>query len=467
MKNSRHIFHPATMYFLIMAAVVFLSWIFNVYGMSAVHPQTLEVINVQSLLSPEGIRWMLRNVITNFTGFAPLGLVIVAMFGIGVAEHSGFVVACIRRRAKHHRQSQARMILWVIALGIVSNVISGAGYILLLPIAATLFQSVGLHPVGGIITAYVSVALSQDASVATDVVRNGVGPLSNYYFMLASLFLIAGVIYFITRRQLLPALGVYDGDIRMDDYKPLSRRERRALTLSLTIGAIYLLLILWATFSSWGLLRSVNGGLVRSPFIAGILFLLSLGVGLMGSIYGFASGRYRTDTDVVEGLVRPAKILGIYLVIVFFAAQMFACLEYSRLDKCLAIFFADRISILQVSGMWALLLFILFSALVNLVMVSTTAKWAIMGFIFVPAFAAMGISPDVTQCAFRIGDGSTNAITPFLFYAPLVLAYMQHYDRHATYLSLLRCTWRYSAGILVLWSLFFVVWLLLGLPLGL
>lgn len=484
MKNNWRILHPATMFFLITVAVVFLSWICNVYRLSVVHPQTGEFIYVQNLLSPEGIRWILRNVITNFTGFAPLGVVIVAMFGLGVAEHSGFIMACIRGRLKN-KQNTRSIILWVIALGILSNIVGDAGYIILLPIAATLFHSVGLHPVAGIITAYVSVACgysanilfstldqmisstTQDAAIAAGIYESNTGPLSNYYFMFVSAFLIAAIIYFVTKKKLLPSLGDYEGDVHFEGYKPLSRRERRAVILSLVIGAVYLALILWATFSSWGLLRGVNGGLVRSPFIIGILFLFSLGAGIMGMVYGFASGRYRTDTDVVEGLTQPMKLLAVYFVIAFFAAQMFACFEYSGLDKCLAIMGADLLSSVEIHSLWVLLLFILFTAFINLILVSATAKWAFMAFIFVPVFARMGISPDVTQCAFRIGDSATNAITPFLFYVPLVLTYMQQYDHQTTYLSLLKYTWRYAIYILLIWTLLFMVWCLTGLPLGL
>ena len=301
--------HPATMFFLLTLGVIFLSWIFDVYGLSVRLPQTGEEIRVQSLLSPEGIRWLLRHVVTNFTGFAPLGLVIVAMFGIGVAQHSGFIDACIRKGIRGRGRNPWHIVLSVIVLGLLSNVVGDAGYIILLPIAATLFHSVGLHPVGGIIAAYVSVscgysanillstldpmlaAATQEAADMTDVSGGRVGPLCNYYFFCASTFLLVLIIYHITRRRLLPGLGEYNGSNAF---------------------------VLWATFSSWGILRGVNGGLIRSPFIVGILFLLSLGIGLMGMVYGFASGRYRTDGDVIEGLTQPMKLLGVYFVIAFF-----------------------------------------------------------------------------------------------------------------------------------------------------
>ncbi len=476
--------HPATMFFLLTLAVIFLSWIFDVYGLSVLHPETGEEIRVQSLLSPEGIRWLLRHAITNFTGFAPLGLVIVAMFGIGVAQHSGFIDACIRRGVRKNRDPW-RMILWVIVLGLLSNVVGDAGYIILLPIAATLFHSVGLHPIGGIITAYVSVSCgysanillstldpmiavtTQEAADVANIAPGQTGPLCNYYFLSVSTFLLAFIIYYITRKNLLPTLGEYEGTIRFSGYKQLSRKERRSMMIAVIVGLLYVAMILWATFSSWGILRGVNGGLIRSPFIVGILFLISLGIGLMGMVYGLASGRYRTDGDVIEGLTQPMKLLGVYFVIAFFASQMFACFEYSHLDKCIAIMGADLLSSVRLESLWILILFIMFTALVNLIMVSATSKWAFMSFIFVPVLAGMGISPDMTQCAYRIGDSATNAITPFMFYMPLVLTYMQQYDKQSTYGSLLKYTWRYSLFILLAWTLLFVVWYISGLPLGL
>lgn len=478
--------HPATMFFLLTLGVIFLSWIFDVYGMSVCLPQTGEEIRVQSLLSPEGIRWLLRHVVTNFTGFAPLGLVIVAMFGIGVAQHSGFINACIRKGIRNRKRNPWRIVFGVVAAGLLSNVVGDAGYIILLPIAATLFHSVGLHPIGGIIAAYVSVscgysanvllstldpmlaATTQEAADLTNVPAGRVGTLCNYYFFCASTFLLIFIIYYITRKKLLPSLGKYDKkDIILNNYKQLSRKEQRALIGAIIVGGFYGILVLWATFSSWGILRGVDGGLARSPFIIGILFLLSLGIGLMGMVYGVASGRYRTDNDVIEGLTQPMKLLGVYFVIVFFASQMFACFEYSQLDKCIAIMGANMLSSVRLDSLWVLILFILFTAFVNLIMVSSTSKWAFMSFIFVPELAGMGISPDMVQCAYRIGDSATNAITPFMFYMPLVLTYMQQYDKQATYGSLLKHTWMYSLAILIAWTVLFVLWYVCKLPLGL
>ena len=476
--------HPATMFFLLTVTIVFLSWICDIYGLKVTLPQSGEEIRVQSLLSPEGIRWWLRNAIGNFTGFAPLGMVIIAMFGLGVAQHSGFLQACIRMGIGNRREKK-KVIIWVIFLGILSNAIGDGGYIILLPIAAMMFQWVGLHPIAGIITAYVSVSCgysaniflstmdpllahtTQEAALSQTGYQGNTEPLCNYFFMATSTFLIAGIVYWIACRSLLPALGKYEGEVKVEAYKQLSKKERRALITAVIVAGVYISLILWLTFSPFGILRGVNGGLMHSPFIAGILFLLSLGTGLTGMAYGFASGRYQTDSDVIEGLTQPMKLLGVYFVIAFFAAQMFACFEYSHLDKCVAIMGANLLSSFELGNLSSLVLFILFTATINLIMVSATSKWAFMSYIFIPMFAQMGIAPDVAQCAFRIGDSSTNGITPFMFYIPLVLTYMQQYDKKVSYGSLLKYTWRFSLAILIAWTLFFIFWYALGIPVGL
>lgn len=345
MKTKWRMPHPATMFMLLTMAVVFLSWICDIYGLKVILPQTGEDIRVQSLLSPEGIRWWLRNAIKNFTGFAPLGMVIIAMFGLGVAQHSGFINACIRLGVGN-RKEKKRIILWVIVLGLLSNAIGDGGYIILLPIAAMLFQWVGLHPIAGIVTAYVSVACgysanivlstmdpllahtTQEAALAQTGYQGNTEPLCNYFFMSASTVVITAIVYWVTEKWLIPKLGNYEGGIKVEAYRPLSRKERRAIMISIVVAAIYVALILWLTFSSYGILRGVNGGLMHSPFIAGILFLLSLGAGITGMAYGFSSGRYRTDNDVIEGLTQPMKLLGVYFVIAFLQHR---CLHVSSI----------------------------------------------------------------------------------------------------------------------------------------
>lgn len=486
MKSNRsYILHPATLFFILTGIIIFLSWVFEIYGLSVVMPQTGEVVQVQSVLSAEGIRWLLRHIVTNFTEFAPLGMVVVAMLGIGVAQHSGFVDACIRRSNCSATSFPRRVIIWTIALGLISNAIGDAGYIILLPISATLFRAAGLSPITGVITAYVSVAcgysanvvistmdplisrVTEEAAIAGNINYNSVGPLSNYYFMCASTLLIAFIIYKTTRKFALRDVDFSQLKHPLEFTKSLSHKESRALSMAIMVGVIYLLFILFSTFSSFGILRGVGGNLMRSPFIMGVLFLISLGAGLIGMIYGFSSGRYRSDKDVIEGLIQPMRILGVYFVIAFFAAQMFACFSYSKLDYCFTILLMNLISGLEISSLPYLLLFILLCGITNLIMVSATSKWGFIAFIFLPIFASQGVAPEIVQSAYRIGDSSTNAITPFLFYMPLALSYMLHYDKHTSYFSLLKRCLPYTIAVLIGWTLFFVIWFISRLPFGL
>ena len=245
---------------------------------------------------------------------------------------------------------------------------------------------------------------------------------------------ITAIVYWVTEKWLIPKLGNYEGGIKVEAYRPLSRKERRAIMISIVVAAIYVALILWLTFSSYGILRGVNGGLMHSPFIAGILFLLSLGAGITGMAYGFSSGRYRTDNDVIEGLTQPMKLLGVYFVIAFFCS--IRCLHVSSIHIWISALPSWERNCFLLLNLLHWLLWYCLSCLQQL----SILLWYLlplnghfMSFIFIPMFAQMGITPDIVQCAFRIGDSSTNAITPFLFYMPLVLTYMRQYDKRITY----------------------------------
>ncbi|MCD8292918.1 MAG: AbgT family transporter [Prevotellaceae bacterium] len=482
MKTKRFTLHPATLFCLLTLAALFLSWICDSYGLSVPHPRTGREIAVQSLLGPEGIRWLLSHAVGNFTGFTPWGMGVVAICCIGIARHSGFMEACLR----NGRAPRPQRVLWgVIVAGLLSNVVGDAGYVLLLPLAALLFQAAGLHPAGGLLTAYVSVACgygvnlflttldpqlsttAREAAYTCGISFGKVGPLCNYYFLACSLVLAGFIIYHITRRRLLPRLGKYEGDTVVAAGKQRSRKERRALFTAVAVGVCYASLVLLATFSPWGILKSAGGGLIHSPFIVGVSFLLSIGIGLMGMVYGFASGRYHNDTDVAEGFAQPVRLIGTYLVIAFFAAQLSACLTYSHLGEYLALTVAGGLSALFPDGLWALPLFVFTAAVVNLFLPSATAKWGFMAFIFVPLLAQKNIVPETVLCAYRVGDSVTNVLTPLLPYMPLVLSYLYHYDRRAGYGTLLRHTWRYALVIFLAWTALLVLWHLCRLPLGL
>lgn len=474
--------HPVTLYFLLGVFLVIFSWLGSLYGLMTIHPETGEIHRVQNLLSPEGIRWFLRHVISNFTGFAPLGMVLVAMIGVGVAKHSGLLDVCLRGVLKN-RKAQREVMLSLIFLGVLSNVIGDAGYILLIPLSTALFIAVGLHPVAGIVMTYVSVAcgysanfllstmdplmarITQSAAEASGVSTQHIGSLCNSIIMAVSVIPIVLVIYYLTKKWLLPKLGTYQSE--SIDYKPLNRREKRSLMISFVVGGLYFFAVLWSTFSSQGILKGISGSLIRSPFIMGILFIISLGIALMGISYGLGVGIYRKEKEVIKGLSQSFQWLGDYLIIVFFASQMFALFSYSNIDKFLIINSTSLVSSIQIGPLATLLVFILFTAMMNFFMVSAMEKWSVFSFIFIPLFASLGVSPEITQAAYRIGDSSTNVLTPFMFYLPLILAYIQKYDDRIGYATIVKYVWPYSLSILIVWILIFILWYITGLPFGL
>ncbi len=477
MKNKQHILHPATFYFLLTLFVVFLSWILDIYGWSATETTQGEIFKVQSLLNPEGIRWWLRNVVSNYTGFAPLGMVLVAMLGIGIADDSGLLKACARRWSSKYMQEQ-NIILWTVIIGgIISNIIGDAGYIFLVPLAAGLFKSVGMHPAAGILIAYVSVACGYSANFFISTLdpliagvtreaasRSGIegvytGALSNYLFMAVSALLIAGTIYFISRRWLLLVLK----PSRKEENKshPLSHKEQRAMKIAFISGGIYLLVILAATFSPWGILRGITGGMTRSPFIFGTHFLISFALGLMGTVYGITAERYRNNREVADGLARSMKPLASYIVITFFAAQMFACIHYSQIDRCLLLNGAQSFKNINADPLLDLLLFIFFIAVANLLTVSSLTKWSLLSSFFLPFFTSIGVEAEWVQCAYRIGDSATNAASPFMFYLPLVFVCLQtHLISPVGYRTIFHYTIPYTLAIFFVWTLLFIIWYL-------
>ena len=483
MTNKWRTPHPATMYLLLTMLIVFVSWICDIYGVSVINPQSGEEVRIQNLLNSEGIRWIIRHVQNNFSSFDPFGMAILALLGLGAAEHSGFINACLRYFTAKHNHKRA-IILIIIVLGIGSSILGEIGYIILIPLAIYLFKAAKLPQQAGVIVAFVSVSCgfganlfitaidpmlmryTQEAATNSNIAQNHIGIFSNYCFSAVSMLIQTAIIYVITYKQLIPKMQQKEAVID-EPYKPLSKKERQALFNSLIIGLAYIVIVVFATFSPWGILRGVMGDLTRSPFIFGSLFLISLWIGLMGVAYGFSTNNYNSDTDVINGLTQPLKILGNFLVICFFAAQLFACIEYSHLDQCLLVTAGNWFSSIKwIHPLPTLIVFILLAAVLNLAVTSGTLKWSILAYFAIPILGKLGVGPEITQASFRIGNNATTIVTPLLPYIPWVLVWLMHFDKKASFDTLIHYTWRYSAAMLVSWIILFVAWYMLNIPFG-
>jgi aminobenzoyl-glutamate transport protein len=475
--------HPAALFVLFALAVIVASDLAARSGIAAIHPGTGEPIRPLSLLTVSGLHQILTRMVTNFTGFAPLGTVLVALLGIGVAEASGLIGAAMRLLVL----SSPRRLLTVVVVfaGVMSNIGSEIGYVLLVPLAAMIFAAAGRHPIAGLAAGFAGVSGGYSANLllgtvdpllaglteeAARIVTPGarVSPACNYYFMVVSTFVLTAVGTFVTERIVEPRLGRWQGGAAASqELKPLAPQERRGLMAALAAAAAFAAVLLWGTVPAGGFLRDPGtGGLLHSPFMSGIVALIFLGGAATGIAYGAASGAFRNEADVLKGMGKSMETLGGYLVLVFFAAQFVAYFNWTNLGLILAVKGAGALEASGLGGVPLMLGFIGFSAFINLFIGSASAKWALMAPVFVPMFMLLGHPPELTQAAYRIGDSSTNIISPMMSYFALIIAFVQRYDRAAGIGTLVATMLPHSVSFLVMWSVLFVAWMLLGLPFG-
>ncbi|MFO8071220.1 MAG: AbgT family transporter [Polyangia bacterium] len=474
--------HPATLFGLLAVLVLVASAVFSALGTSAQHPATGEIYEAVNLLSRDGLHRILLEMVDNFTGFAPLGIVVVAMLGIGLAEHSGLIGVLIRLLVL---SSHPRMLTLIIVFaGVMSNLASSVGYVLLVPLAATVFLAIGRHPIAGMAAGFAGVSggysanlvlgtidpllagLSEEASHIVDPSYT-VNPTGNYYFMVASTFLVTGLGTWITEKIVVPRLGEYrDTEGEREPIERLDAAEKRGLLWTGATLLVLLGLLAAGLVPRHGVLRGAGGALLESPVLEGVVAILLLLAGSTGLVYGIATGRYRSDSDVMKGMSESMKSLAGYLVLVFFAAQFVAYFNWSNLGIVLAIEGADFIDGLGLGLIPLVIMFVLFSALINLLMGSASAKWALLAPIFVPLFMFLGYSPELTQVVYRIGDSVTNIISPMMSFFALIIVYFQKYQKDAGIGTLVATMLPYSVALLIGWVIMLVAWILLDLPLG-
>ena len=476
--------NPATLFAIFAMGLVVLSWIFSKLGLSALNPKDGSEVETINLISQEGLHWIFENTITNFTGFAPLGTVLVAMLGIGVAESSGLIGTALRQLV--HSAPRRLLTFVIVFAGVMSNMASDVGYVLLVPMGALIFLSVGRHPLAGLAAAFAGVSggfsanlllgtidplLSGITEEAARIVEPGyvVSPACNYYFMVVSTFLVAGVGTWVTERVIVPRLGEWEGEVEGGDetIEQLAPEEKRGLWWAFGVSVLLLVVVLIGLVPENGILRQVGtGSVLHSPFMHGIVTFIFLGGLLAGLAYGIAAGTFKSDTDVVKGMKHGMESLGLFMVLVFFAAQFVAYFKYTNLGMIFAIKGAEALKASGLGPIPLMICFVLLAALINLCMGSASAKWAFMAPIFVPMFMLLGYSPELVQGVYRIGDSTTNLISPMMSFFALIVAYVQRYDSKAGIGTVIATMLPYSIAFLVAWMVLLIAWLLLGLPLG-
>ncbi|MGL5983280.1 MAG: AbgT family transporter, partial [Cetobacterium sp.] len=476
-KGGNSLPNPGTLFGILALLVVVISGIGGVLGWSVsfvgINGKTLMTeqmtIETNSLMTKEGVNYIFTSMVKNFTNFAPLGTVLVAMIGIGIAERSGLISAILRKVALATPKKMVTMM--VIFLGIMSNVAADAGYVVLPPLAALIFISFGRHPVAGLAAAFAGVSGGFSANLlvgALDPLLGGisteaakildpsyiVSPSANWYFMIASTFVITILGTFVNSKIVEPRLGKYTSDEKIE-LEQISLEEKKALRAA-GIALIIVLIILIPIYFALG----------KNFLFSGLVPVIVLFFALPGLAYGKSIGTIKNDSDVMNMLTKSIEGMAGYIVLVFFAAQFIAYFGYTNLGTILAVKGADFLEKTGVNGIPLIIGFILIVGFLNLFMGSALAKWAILAPVFVPMFMRVGYSPEFTQLAYRIGDSSTNIISPLMSYFAMIIVFMQKYDKKSSIGTLISVMLPYSIVFLIGWSIFLAIWMISGLPIG-
>ena len=474
--------HPGTLFAIFAGLIIILSWVFSLFDLSVIHPANGDVVRPVNLISAAGLHRILTEMLDNFTDFAPLGTVLVAMLGIGIAEGSGLIGAGLRLLVT---KAPERLLTFVIVMaGVLSNTASEVGYVLLVPLSAIIFLAVGRHPIAGLAAAFAGVSggysanlllgtvdpllagLSEEAAQIIDPTYL-VNPAGNYYFMFVSTFFIAAAGTWVTERLIIPRLGKYKGDAIAEEVRGLTAEEKRGLWYSLISMVVLTGLVLWGLIPENGFLRDPEtGGILRSPFMQGIVAFIFISASIAGIAYGIGAKTIQSDNDVMKGMAKSMETLGLYMVLVFFAAQFVAYFKWTNLGLIFAIKGAEA---LEASGLGPIPLmigFIILSAFINLAMGSASAKWAIMAPVFIPMFMLLGYSPELVQAAYRIGDSTTNIISPMMSYFALIVAFVQKYDKKAGIGTVVATMLPYTIVFMIAWTILLTIWLVFEIPVG-
>ena len=484
--------HPISLFAILVVAVVAISALCQMMGVSAtgelvnrskgiVEVQTVEAV---SLLNGEGFVYMITHAISNFTGFAPLGVVLVAMFGIGLAEDSGFIGGLLKSTVEI---TPAKLITPVIVfLGVMSNLADAVGYIVLIPIAALMYMAYNRHPMVGMAAAFAGVSGGFSANlligtldpllcgITNEAVKMVdptyvVEPTGNWYFMMVSTFLITILGTIITEKVVAPRFGEYHGSSdngEMAEYK-LTKEERKALKVAgFTLLALVAVLVV-ICIPSGSVMRAEDGTLLgNSPLMEGIIPIITILFFVPSTVYGLMTKKYNGEKDICAAMGRAMGSMSSYIALAFVASQFINYFSYTKLGTIIALKGAEFFRASGIGPIPMMILFVLFAAFINLFMGSASAKWAIVAPVFVPMFMLLGYTPEFSQIAFRIGDSCTNVITPMMSYFAMIIVFAKKYDKDAGIGTLVSTMLPYSITFLIGWTALLVIWIMFNLPLG-
>ena len=485
-KTGNKLPDPAMLFVFAMLIVWVLSFFLSGMSFTAEDPRTNEPIQIINLLTGSQLASFLSTMVTTFTGFAPLGVVLVAMLGVGVAEHSGYINAALKWMLGF--TPKALLTPMLILVAIVSHTATDAGYVLVIPLGGVIFYAAGRHPMAGIAAAFAGVSggfsanfipsaidpllqsFTQSAAQIIDP-QYQVNPLCNWFFTGASSFLIIALGWFLTDRIIEPRLKKTPVDEDAEQAPDMAGLEPRELkgfiwgSAVMIAGIILLIVVLIPTDSPMranGQLASFSAPIMRS--IVPLIFLLFL---FPGAVHGFVAGTFKSSKDIIDAMTKSMTGMSYYVVMAFFCALFIQAFGQSNIGVLLAVEGANFLKGLGMPAAITISGIIFLAAGVNLVVGSASAKWALIGPIFVPMLMKLGFSPELTQAAYRVGDSSSNIVTPLMPYFPLVVVFCQRYVKKTGIGTLVSIMLPYSITFLIGWTIFLLIYWGLGFPLGL
>ncbi len=448
---------------------------------------------IKSLLDGDGIRFLFTSFVSNFMSFTAMGIILIVMIGVGLAESSGLIGALIRKLVDI--SSPALLTYILVFLGIISSIASDAGYLVLIPLGAAAFMSVGRHPLAGMAAAFAGVAagfgvnllITPTDAVLTEITNESIalvnpgqsiGITANLWFGIGSTVILTSLMGLICTRIIQRRLGAYDRSLAPangtaeaadEAAKALSPAvEAKGLRWSALgiLGVIVVIALL--TFIPGAPLRDPETGSIigTSPFMDSLIVIIAIVFLVAGAVYGKVTGTIKNATEginlITKGWAGLAGLLFLFLLI----AQFIAYFNYSNIPQLTAVKLGDTLRGLNIGDIWLLLLAILITLVVGIIMPQAIAKWALLAPIFIPIFLTLGIEPDAVLAAYRVGDSPINIVTPIMAYFPLIVVFAKRYDKDSGIGTVVALMLPYFLITTIVWIIFFAIWYLLGIPMG-
>jgi aminobenzoyl-glutamate transport protein len=472
---------PFFLFGILALLVIIASFIGDLFSLSAVHPATGETINVINLLSKNGISKALTEAVSNFVNFPPLGVVLVTVIGIGVADKSGFFQASIKQITQIVPKTFVAIVFIFISVN--SSIMADSGVVLMPPLGAMVYAGLGRHPLLGLIAGFVAVSGGFSANIAItglDPLLSGLSdpaaklidpnynvlPTGNYYFMFFSTFVVTFIVNFVTNKIVEPRLsGIrFISNTSHNLSEPLDKSQKRALNYTYLSFVIFIIICGILVIPEKAILKDQTGSIL--PFYKSIIVLLMFGFFLCGVVYSYSIKLMKSSKDIVQMSNSMMNTMGAYIVLSFIIAQFISYFNWSNLGLVTAIHGADFLKNLGLTGSPLVISFLIFSMILNIFIASASAKWAILSTVFVPMFMILGLPPEVTQGIYRVGDSVTNFVTPMFPYFPIVIVFAKEISPELTFGKLISILLPYSFYLVLFWGALLVIWIFVGIPMG-